>query len=197
MEAIETKAELAERKIMEDGYGIMRKNPVSYRSSVEDEEFEEEDVWFYGDSSGPTTMKKSKEFAGSSSSASSAWRISSTSRTIPRASHETEISQSQQSSAPVKVPDWSKIYGNDSSLASPRNGSCAYDGNNGYDHENHDDVDDGSHGKIIPPHEWLARKLAKSQISSFSVCEGMGRTLKGRDLSRVRNAVLSKTGFLE
>ncbi|CAN0912582.1 hypothetical protein LINGRAPRIM_LOCUS596 [Linum grandiflorum] len=25
----------------------------------------------------------------------------------------------------------------------------------------------------------------------------MGRTLKGRDLSKVRNAILTKTGFLE
>ncbi|KAL9316653.1 hypothetical protein ACSQ67_017654 [Phaseolus vulgaris] len=49
----------------------------------------------------------------------------------------------------------------------------------------------------LPPHEFIARRLARSQISSFSVLEGAGRTLKGRDLSKVRNAVLSKTGFLE
>ncbi|CAN4097183.1 unnamed protein product [Withania somnifera] len=49
----------------------------------------------------------------------------------------------------------------------------------------------------MPPHEWLAKRLGRRQISSFSVCEGVGRTLKGRDLSRVRNAILTKTGFLE
>ncbi|CAA6662444.1 unnamed protein product [Spirodela intermedia] len=31
--------------------------------------------------------------------------------------------------------------------------------------------------------------------ASFSVHEGVGRTLKGRDLSRVRNAVWQQTGF--
>lgn len=61
-----------------------------------------------------------------------------------------------------------------------------------------DDDDDGEdEDDMIPPHEWIARKLARSQISSFSVCEGIGRTLKGRDLSKVRNAILTKTGFIE
>jgi hypothetical protein len=31
--------------------------------------------------------------------------------------------------------------------------------------------------------------------ASFSVREGAGRTLKGRDLRRVRNAIWEKTGF--
>ncbi|CAD5171230.1 unnamed protein product [Musa acuminata subsp. malaccensis] len=31
----------------------------------------------------------------------------------------------------------------------------------------------------------------------FSVLKGAGRTLKGRDLRRVRNVVLQKTGFLD
>ncbi|XP_039131303.1 uncharacterized protein LOC120267688 isoform X2 [Dioscorea cayenensis subsp. rotundata] len=60
-----------------------------------------------------------------------------------------------------------------------------------------DDDDEEEDSEKVPPHEWLAKKLARSQISSFSVCEGAGRTLKGRDLSRVRNAVLTRTGFLE
>ncbi|KAI3810049.1 hypothetical protein L1987_19656 [Smallanthus sonchifolius] len=60
-----------------------------------------------------------------------------------------------------------------------------------------DCYDDDDHGNMMPPHEWIAQKLARNQISSFSVCEGAGRTLNGRDLSRVRNAVLTKTGFLE
>ncbi|KAH7675591.1 Senescence regulator S40 protein [Dioscorea alata] len=60
-----------------------------------------------------------------------------------------------------------------------------------------DDDDEDEDSEKVPPHEWLAKKLARSQISSFSVCEGAGRTLKGRDLSRVRNAVLTRTGFLE
>ncbi|CAL1379984.1 unnamed protein product [Linum trigynum] len=39
------------------------------------------------------------------------------------------------------------------------------------------------------------RKMARTRIASFSVHEGVGRTLKGRDLSRVRNAIWEKTGF--
>jgi len=79
----------------------------------------------------------------------------------------------------------------------------------------HDDDDDDDHGVMndagdsdedededeynykLPPHEIISRRLARSQISSFSVFEGVGRTLKGRDLSKVRNAVLIRTGFLE
>ncbi|CAN8230363.1 unnamed protein product [Cochlearia groenlandica] len=37
--------------------------------------------------------------------------------------------------------------------------------------------------------------MRRSQSSS--VMEGVGRKLKGRDLSKVRNAILKKTGFLE
>ncbi|OWM82406.1 uncharacterized protein LOC116207868 [Punica granatum] len=43
----------------------------------------------------------------------------------------------------------------------------------------------------LPPHEYLARKWG----TSHSMLEGIGRTLKGRDLQRVRNAVWKKIGF--
>ncbi|GAY35187.1 hypothetical protein CUMW_014850, partial [Citrus unshiu] len=69
---------------------------------------------------------------------------------------------------------------------------------NGDYHGYYDDDDDEDDGENrVPPHEWLAKKLARNQISSSSVCEGVGRTLKGRDLSKVRNAILTKTGFLD
>lgn len=48
----------------------------------------------------------------------------------------------------------------------------------------------------IPPHELVDRKLARSQISS-SVSEGAGRTIKGREVTKVRNAVMTSTGFLK
>ncbi|KAH0713329.1 hypothetical protein KY290_008972 [Solanum tuberosum] len=50
---------------------------------------------------------------------------------------------------------------------------------------------------MLPPHEYLAKRVARSQIDPPSMCEGVGRTLKGRDLSRMRNVILTKTGFLE
>ncbi|PWA57681.1 hypothetical protein CTI12_AA405580 [Artemisia annua] len=75
-------------------------------------------------------------------------------------------------SAPVNVPDWSKIYRVDSVESI----------------HNDDSDDESSSDHMVPPHEYLAR-------SHRSVFEGVGRTLKGRDLSRVRDAVWSQTGF--
>ena len=51
----------------------------------------------------------------------------------------------------------------------------------------------GSGEAMVPPHEIVARRAA----AHSSVLEGAGRTLKGRDLRRVRNAVLRRTGFLD
>ncbi|KAM5588722.1 hypothetical protein ABKV19_006937 [Rosa sericea] len=162
------------------------------------EEFEEEEVW---------GVVKERNYSNStqgsySSGSSSAWRLSTAPRTIPRANNNspsTHEAKVVQKSAPLNIPDWSKIYGK-SSGAAKINGSWV---NNEDDHDGHvnfngdDDDDDDDDDDMVPPHEWMARKLARSQISSFSVCEGIGRTLKGRDLSKVRNAILTKTGFLE
>lgn len=79
-------------------------------------------------------------------------------------------------SLPVNVPDWSKILGEE---------------NRQNRRKNYDDSDDDGDDERVPPHEFLAR----TRIASFSVHEGVGRTLKGRDLSRVRNAIWAKTGF--
>ncbi|KAJ4971345.1 hypothetical protein NE237_004444 [Protea cynaroides] len=89
------------------------------------------------------------------------------------------------SSLPVNIPDWSKILKED------------YRGNSrrGIDGDFDDDDDDDGEESRIPPHEFLARQLARNGVASFSVHEGIGRTLKGRDLSKVRNAIWEKTGF--
>ncbi|KAG6498248.1 uncharacterized protein LOC121998559 [Zingiber officinale] len=54
--------------------------------------------------------------------------------------------------------------------------------------------EDSSETEWLPPHEYLAREHGRSAATS-SVLEGAGRTLKGRDMSRVRDAVWSQTGF--
>ncbi|KAL3850868.1 hypothetical protein ACJIZ3_012750 [Penstemon smallii] len=82
-------------------------------------------------------------------------------------------------SAPVNVPDWSKIYRYDS-----------VESLHEWDHDGFNDND----SELVPPHEYLAREYAR-KIAANSVFEGVGRTLKGRDLSRVRDAVWSQTGF--
>lgn len=88
-------------------------------------------------------------------------------------------------SLPVNIPDWSKILRNE------------YIENRRDDFDDDEDEDGGGghdfeEGRFrVPPHEFLA----KTRIASFSVHEGIGRTLKGRDLSRVRDAIWQKTGF--
>jgi hypothetical protein len=60
-----------------------------------------------------------------------------------------------------------------------------------------DDDDDDGDEELLPPHEIVARGSGVSPRTTFSVLEGVGRTLKGRDLRQVRNAVLRQTGFLD
>ncbi|KAL2345248.1 hypothetical protein Fmac_006533 [Flemingia macrophylla] len=83
-----------------------------------------------------------------------------------------------QQSAPVKVPI----------ILSARRRNAADDFDGALD----DDDDE-----MLPPHELVARGSGVSPKTTFSVLEGVGRTLKGRDLRQVRNAVLRKTGFLD
>jgi hypothetical protein len=52
--------------------------------------------------------------------------------------------------------------------------------------------EDEEDGERSPPHVQMARRRA-----AFSVCSGQGRTLKGRDLTRMRDSVLRMTGFIE
>ncbi|CAL9087417.1 unnamed protein product [Musa textilis] len=59
--------------------------------------------------------------------------------------------------------------------------------------EGREDEEADGEEEMVPPHVIVAR----SHVMTFSVFEGVGRTLKGRDLRRVRNAVLQKTGFLD
>ncbi|KAK6917299.1 Senescence regulator S40 [Dillenia turbinata] len=80
-------------------------------------------------------------------------------------------------SAPVNVPDWHNILRVDSV-------------------DSLHDSDDDRDSEWVPPHEYLAREYARSRkMAATSVFEGVGRTLKGRDMSRVRDAVWSQTGF--
>ncbi|XP_059439972.1 protein S40-1-like [Corylus avellana] len=59
-----------------------------------------------------------------------------------------------------------------------------------------DDLEEESDdGEVVPPHVIIGRRIAGKM--AFSVCTGNGRTLKGRDLSQVRNSILRMTGFLE
>ncbi|KAK7303300.1 hypothetical protein RJT34_14203 [Clitoria ternatea] len=179
---------------MADRGGFLNKRCGFGRGNMDEQDFDEEEVWSVAkerDDSGSKTTRACKESCGGGSS-SSAWRLPAAPRKIPRANTlantllASDSPLVQGSSAPMDIPDWSKIYGK-----STKKGSR--DGVNNKSDDGFDDEDDD----MVPPHEWIARRHARSQISSFSVCEGIGRTLKGRDLRKVRDAVLTKTGFIE
>lgn len=96
--------------------------------------------------------------------------VRSASRAIPEKAALTPAAAAR--SAPVRIP----------SETAARRGRWAHAVGGG---------DDGD--AMVPPHEIVARRAAAHN----SVLEGAGRTLKGRDLRRVRNAVLRRTGFLD
>ncbi|KAK2987388.1 hypothetical protein RJ640_020585 [Escallonia rubra] len=58
------------------------------------------------------------------------------------------------------------------------------------------ELDEDEEEEMLPPHEIVARG-SRSPKTTFSMLEGAGRTLKGRDLRQVRNAVWRQTGFLD
>ncbi|KAJ4959095.1 hypothetical protein NE237_026206 [Protea cynaroides] len=84
------------------------------------------------------------------------------------------------SSFPVNIPEWSKILEEDYRDSCRRVDLV----------DDEDDVD-----SKIAPHEFLAKQIARNHVASFSVHERIGRTLKGKDLSKARNAIWAKTGF--
>ncbi|KAH7301671.1 hypothetical protein KP509_23G037500 [Ceratopteris richardii] len=103
-------------------------------------------------------------------------------------------------SAPVSMPVWPSTCGR-----RDFNGDVGTDGRSSDDDKvevdpgnaNDDDSEDenlhcGQRGRMTP-HEIVDREYARS--TTFSVIEGAGRTLKGSDLRRVRNAVWSCIGF--
>lgn len=105
----------------------------------------------------------------------------------PRSSEEFSGSaRMYHRSAPVNVPPWSKS--NQNSM------KPQLTANPGLEEVEDDDENDEER---LPPHEITARDYARTQMTTFSMCEGLGRTLKGRDQSRVRNAVWRQTGFLD
>ncbi|XP_031503295.1 uncharacterized protein LOC116266285 [Nymphaea colorata] len=60
------------------------------------------------------------------------------------------------------------------------------------------DSEESDEEEMVPPHIIIEKRFAgDGRKTASSVVTGNGRTLKGRDLRRVRNSVLMQTGFLE
>uniref|UniRef100_A0A1D1YAK2 Uncharacterized protein n=1 Tax=Anthurium amnicola TaxID=1678845 RepID=A0A1D1YAK2_9ARAE len=101
--------------------------------------------------------------------------------------HRRSRHQQVAASAPVNVRGWPGGVHSAGSAETPP-GHAEWDGGDG-----------GDDPEWVPPHEYLARGGAASRRSATatagSVFEGVGRTLKGRDMRRLRDAVWSQTGF--
>ncbi|KAG8092002.1 hypothetical protein GUJ93_ZPchr0012g21454 [Zizania palustris] len=102
-------------------------------------------------------------------------------------------------SLPVNIPDWSKILGAEY-CGRGSAGAARWPSDERGDASCGSYLDGGEESRggrggpsWVPPHELLMYR--ERAVASFSVREGAGRTLKGRDLRRVRNAIWEKTGF--
>uniref|UniRef100_A0A1J3J0Q9 Senescence regulator S40 n=1 Tax=Noccaea caerulescens TaxID=107243 RepID=A0A1J3J0Q9_NOCCA len=176
----------------------------SHDTSVTDElELAEEDIWSpavihdtdtddsYGAWNLRATMGKTGRVGGLSLAFEGSTGAPTSSPMIVKQNHGGgdeggEIRRILASSAPVNVPDWSKIYRVDSVESI---------------HEMDEDDEEEETG-MMPPHEYLAKSQARRSRKTgggggggASVFEGVGRTLKGRELRRVRDAIWSQTGF--
>lgn len=147
--------------------------------------------------------KKSLSFSSSSSTSclSSAWQIpthKSQEKMVSRGKNvSSEGNKLGQASAPVKIPGWYNMQNSyqGSKRTDDDHGKDVMNHGDGYFVENEEDEEDEE--TMVPPHEYMAKKIARTRNASHSMCEGVGRTLKGRDLCKLRNAILSQTGFLE
>ncbi|CAN6556975.1 unnamed protein product [Malus baccata var. baccata] len=144
-----------------------------HQTLASDFELDESDIYNFGRSNSPEYRKPIPSSRG----------VSAAKNRRGDSGHRSDMTGGKAASLPVGIPDWSKILRGE------------YRENRRCDDDEADGDIDVEGGVRIPPHEFLARQMARTRIVSFSVHEGVGRTLKGRDLSRVRNAIWEKTGF--
>ena len=153
----------------------------------QEQEFQEEEMWGVvlkqKERKQGFTARKMKSFS-SSSCLSAAWQSpmhTAQEKMVSKAKNVTSEALQQKPSAPLKIPGCYNMQ----------------DSNNGDDYVAENEEDDDDEETMVPPHEYMAKKMARTRSASHSMCEGIGRTLKGRDLCKLRNAILTQTGFLE
>ncbi|KAI3466567.1 hypothetical protein Pfo_023230 [Paulownia fortunei] len=176
------------------------------KTVLESEDLQEEEVWAMVKAREGSNSNTRKNFACDSSSSACRFNAIPTA-TADGGGHQefsaTECVARHQSSAPVDIPDRSRILKKRCKknlwveACDAHNDDDYGDGCRRFRHGKVDEAESSDDDEMVPPHEYLARRLASTQIASFSMCEGVGRTLKGRDLSKLRDAILTKTGFIE
>ncbi|XP_047069883.1 uncharacterized protein LOC124677995 [Lolium rigidum] len=128
----------------------------------------ESDIWYSQSSDSPTAAAAAADREEAAPMGEAPRRVGGLSRAFADG-------RQVAASAPVEVPAWPSRFA-ELAPADPA-APC--------EQEQQEDADGW-----VPPHVYLARRQARA-----SVVEGVGRTLKGRDASRVRDAVWSRTGF--
>lgn len=186
----------------EEKYHIYKLPGLQKSESIYDrcesmEDFNEEDIWGGVNDAEANQVGLQENgcnvVAGCKSKGLKEGNINNSRRTVnvlPKESCHEESNRRRikyQSSAAVNIPNRSRME-----WKQKRKDNGIIDDNS------EDDEDNGGNDfERIPPHELIAGQFAQREITSFSVYEGIGRNLKGRDLIRVRNAVLTRTGFIE
>ncbi|KAL6652365.1 hypothetical protein ACP70R_011290 [Stipagrostis hirtigluma subsp. patula] len=152
------------------------------------DEFDESDVWGSFGAANGVDAGSPAEMASGRARPFPASRAGGRKKTLVEGRGAAAAAAAAPGSLPMNIPDWQKILG------------VEYRDHHAAEWDLEGDEDDdygragsggGGAGVMIPPHELAWR----SRAASLSVHEGIGRTLKGRDLSRVRDAVWKQTGF--
>lgn len=148
-------------------------------------EFDEADLWKL-----PSNDQHHHHPHHQSSNSAAALELSRSAKGIPSSRSSKKLLANMHvasTSLPMNIPDWSKILKEEY-----RQHGKSDEGGNGHNGNGvSQNEDEEEYYGWVPPHEFLAMRRG----ASFSVHEGIGRTLKGRDLRRVRNAILKKVGF--
>ncbi|KAF8088586.1 hypothetical protein N665_0536s0035 [Sinapis alba] len=153
-------------------------------------EFDESDIHSLGDHEKPNSFEAKRSMISISRLRRKPAKVADSSGFDSRKTTKT-------GSLPVNIPDWSKIlkseYRRSHVMMIPDDDS---DEDEEEEEEEDEEINDGDTTmtggrRMIPPHEYLARRRG----SSFTVHEGFGGTAKGRDLRLLRNAIWEKIGF--
>ncbi|KAF2535366.1 hypothetical protein F2Q70_00006805 [Brassica cretica] len=144
-------------------------------------EFEESDIHNLGDHQKPSSFEAKRSISIS--------RLRRKPAKVADSSGFDDRKTAKTGSVPVNIPDWSKIL-----KSEYRSHVVIPDYDSDEDDEDDEEINEGDTTggrRMIPPHEYLARRRG----SSFTVHEGIGGTDKGRDLRLLRNAIWEKIGF--
>lgn len=144
-------------------------------------EFDESDIHNLGDHQKPSSFEAKRSISIS--------RLRRKPAKVADSSGFDNRKTAKTGSVPVNIPDWSKIL-----KSEYRSHVVIPDYDSDEDDEDDEEINDGDTTggrRMIPPHEYLARRRG----SSFTVHEGIGGTAKGRDLRLLRNAIWEKIGF--